>query len=54
MNLHEPYLSNAIKGVLDFGMYVLRNELKLFKEEYSKFLDLKYCIGVGNGLDAFR
>jgi len=53
-NSFEPELSIAIKRVIDSGWYLLGNEVKAFEEEYSRYIGTKYCIGVGNGLDALR
>jgi dTDP-4-amino-4,6-dideoxygalactose transaminase len=53
-NSFEPALSNAIKRVLDSGWYVLGNEVQTFELEYSKYLGVKHCVGVANGLDALR
>lgn len=50
----EPDLSNAVKRVLDSGWYLLGNEVKAFEKEYADYIGTKYCIGVGNGLDALR
>jgi dTDP-4-amino-4,6-dideoxygalactose transaminase len=50
----EPELSYAIKRVLDSGLYLLGNEVKLFEQEYAQFIGTKHCIGVANGLDALR
>jgi dTDP-4-amino-4,6-dideoxygalactose transaminase len=50
----EPDLSGSIKRVLNSGWYLLGEEVKSFEEEYSKFIGVKYCIGVANGLDALR
>lgn len=50
----EPELSLAIKRVLDSGWYLKGNEVKKFEEEYAHFIGTKYCVGVGNGLDALR
>jgi len=51
---YEPKLSQAIKRVIDSGWYLLGNEVKTFEQEYSDYIGTKYCIGVGNGLDALR
>ena len=50
----EPYLSGAIKRILDSGWYLLGNEVKEFEHEYSKYIGTRNCIGVANGLDALR
>ncbi len=38
--------------VLRSGWYVLGNEVKSFEEEFAAWIGAKYCVGVGNGLDA--
>lgn len=40
--------------VLRSGRYILGEEVSSFEEEFAQFLGVKYCIGVGNGLDALR
>jgi len=44
----------AFDRVLKSGWYILGNEVRLFEEEFSRFLGVKYCIGVGNGLEALQ
>ena len=50
----EPQLSEAVKGVLDAGWYLMGNETIAFEKEYAEFIGTKHCIGVANGLDALR
>lgn len=50
----EPELSQAIKRVLDSGLYLLGNEVKSFEKEYASYIGTKHCVGVANGLDALR
>ena len=38
--------------VLDKGWFILGDEVKQFETDFAKFTNSKYCIGVGNGLDA--
>ena len=38
--------------VIRNGWYILGEEVKLFEEEFAKFIGTNHCIGVGNGLDA--
>jgi dTDP-4-amino-4,6-dideoxygalactose transaminase len=45
-------LEAASSKVIRSGWYVLGQEVKLFEEEFAKFIGTKHCIGVGNGLDA--
>jgi dTDP-4-amino-4,6-dideoxygalactose transaminase len=50
----EPELTYAINRVVKSGWYILGKEVESFEEEYAKYIGTKYCIGVGNGLDALR
>lgn len=38
--------------VLRSGWYVLGKEVKAFEEEFASWTGAKYCVGLGNGLDA--
>ena len=38
--------------VLRSGWYVLGKEVKAFEEEFASWVGAKYCVGLGNGLDA--
>lgn len=49
---YETELKNACSRVIDSGWYIMGNELKNFENNFSKYIDTKYCIGVANGLDA--
>ena len=49
---HE--LDEAYKRVMDSNWFILGKELKLFEQEYADYCGSKYCIGVGNGLDALH
>jgi dTDP-4-amino-4,6-dideoxygalactose transaminase len=48
----EKEFEKAYDEVIKSGWYILGNQLKTFEEEYAKFNKIRYCIGVGNGLDA--
>ena len=43
---------SAIEEVLDSGWLILGQKVKSFEEEYSKFSETKFGIGVANGTDA--
>jgi len=45
-------LDDAYKRVLDRSIYIQGEECKKFEEEYASYTNSKYCVGVGNGLDA--
>ncbi len=38
----------------DKGQYVLGGKVKEFEESYASFNEVKYCVGVSNGLDALH
>jgi dTDP-4-amino-4,6-dideoxygalactose transaminase len=49
VEIHE-----AVERVIASGWYIQGNENKIFEENYARYIGTKYCIGVGNGLDALR
>lgn len=53
--INKPYeadFQDKLKSMLDSGWYILGNETKAFEENFAQYCGTKYCIGVGNGLDA--
>lgn len=53
--INKPYetaFQEKLKSVLDSGWYILGNEVKEFETNFANYCGTKYCIGVGNGLDA--
>jgi dTDP-4-amino-4,6-dideoxygalactose transaminase len=53
--INEPYetaFQEKLKSVLDSGWYILGNEVTAFENNFANYCGAKYCIGVGNGLDA--
>ncbi|MGA7180860.1 MAG: DegT/DnrJ/EryC1/StrS family aminotransferase [Thiobacillaceae bacterium] len=44
----------AIARVLDSGWYLLGTEVEAFEAEFSAYSGARYCIGVGNGLEALH
>jgi len=50
----RPELLTSMKRVLDSGWYLLGAEVNSFEKEYAKYIGVKHCIGVANGLDALR
>ncbi|GAA4767148.1 MULTISPECIES: DegT/DnrJ/EryC1/StrS family aminotransferase [Flavobacterium] len=53
--INKPYeeaFQNKLKQVMDSGWYILGEEVKLFEKNFADYCKAKYCIGVGNGLDA--
>jgi len=47
-------LRQAFERTIDSGWYIQGNELAQFEEEFATFCGVKYCVGVGNGLDALH
>lgn len=52
--MHAREIHDAVSTVIDSGWYLQGIENKKFEENYSKYIDVKHCIGVANGLDALR
>ena len=48
----RPELDLAFKRVMDSSSFIQGTEYKEFEKEYASYCGVKYCIGVGNGLDA--
>lgn len=48
----ERELREAFERVLKNSWYVLGEENKYFEKAFADYVGTKYCIGVGNGLDA--
>lgn len=47
----EEFESKAVE-ILRSGWYILGKELEAFENEFATWVGAKYCVGVGNGLDA--
>jgi dTDP-4-amino-4,6-dideoxygalactose transaminase len=45
-------LDVAVQRVLNSGWYIQGEEVRAFESEFAEYCNVKYCIGVGNGLDA--
>jgi len=60
LDLKQPYLELkeeldcAYQRVMDSGWYIHGAELKAFESEFADYCNVKYCIGVGNGLEALH
>ena len=48
----EPEMSAAIQNVVASGWYLQGQSVKSFEQEFADYCNCKYCVGVGNGLDA--
>jgi dTDP-4-amino-4,6-dideoxygalactose transaminase len=47
-------LDQAYARFMSSAWYVLGNEVAAFEQEYAEYCGAKYCVGVGNGLDAMH
>ncbi|HEY0970491.1 MAG TPA: DegT/DnrJ/EryC1/StrS family aminotransferase [Gemmatimonadales bacterium] len=47
-------LDAAVSRVLESGWYLLGEELTAFESEFAAYAGARYCVGVGNGLDALH
>ncbi|PHS62499.1 MAG: aminotransferase [Flavobacterium sp.] len=50
----EKAFQEQFSSFLDSGYYVLGTNVTAFENEFAKYCNTDYCIGVGNGLDALR
>ena len=49
---YQDEFHQKMQLVLDKGWFILGDEVKQFENDFAKYTHSKYCIGVGNGLDA--
>jgi len=60
LDLKESYLElkseldDAYKRVMESGCYIAGSEVEAFENEFASYCGTKYCIGVGNGLEALH
>ena len=58
LDLHAGYLElkseidSAVVRVLDSGSYILGPEVEAFEEDFARYCETSYAVGVGNGFDA--
>lgn len=53
-DLYKDEYNQKAVDVLNSGWYVLGNEVKSFEEEFARYTDSKYCVGVASGMDALQ
>ena len=49
---YEVAFEEKLKAFMQKGWYILGDEVKTFETNFANYCGTKYCIGVGNGLDA--
>ena len=51
---YKTKFAKSLNRIIDSGYYMIGKETKIFEEKFAKLCNTKYCIGVGNGLDALK
>ena len=51
---YEQELKIAANRVIDSGWYLMGKELETFEQSYATLCNVKFALGVANGLDALR
>ena len=47
-------LDEAYRKVINKSWFINGDEVEQFEREFADYCGTKYCVGVGNGLDALR
>jgi len=47
-------MDEAYFRVMESGWYILGQEVEFFEQEFANYCNVKYCVGVGNGLEALH
>ena len=50
----KPELMNKFDEIYESGWFIQGNEVSSFEKKFASYIGCKYCIGVGNGLDAIK
>ena len=50
----QPELDEAYQRVMNSGWYILGREVEAFEQEFADYCEAKYCVAVGNGLEALH
>ncbi len=50
----EHEIDNAVKNCLSSGWYILGKNVQEFEKNFAKYIGTKYCVGVGNGMEALQ
>jgi dTDP-4-amino-4,6-dideoxygalactose transaminase len=53
-NAIQEEIQGAIFSTLNSGVYIGGDSVDEFEASYASYLNCKYCVGVGNGLDAIK
>lgn len=47
-------INRTVSLVLESGRYVLGKKVEEFEKDFAKYVGSKYCVGVGNGMEALQ
>src|SRR4030095_15446293 len=47
-------LDEAVHRTLSSGWYILGPEVEAFEHEFAAYCEARFCVGVGNGLEALH
>jgi dTDP-4-amino-4,6-dideoxygalactose transaminase len=50
----QSRIDEAVKRVLNSGWYILGQEVEQFERSFADYCGTKYCVGLGNGLEALH
>jgi len=50
----QDELDAAYQRVMESGWYILGGEVETFERDFANYVGAKYCVGVGNGLEALQ
>ena len=50
----KPEIDQAIQAVISESAFIGGHYVKQFEKEFSDYIDVKHCVGVGNGTDAIE
>lgn len=50
----QSELDAAYKRVMESGWFILGKEVEFFEQEFAEFCGARFCVGVGNGLEALH
>ena len=51
---HQKQIESSINRVIKSKNYILGREVSSLEKEFSRFINVKYTIGVANGTDAIE
>lgn len=50
--MHGEEINRAVRRVVSSGWYLQGEENRHFEEDYARYIDTRFCVGCGNGLDS--